>query len=78
MIDFDAFREALAEILPKSQHTKIERIVTLLDDDLVYEVDICRSRVGIERITAYGLTIAVDANGDAAAIEFPYGAEVTA
>ena len=78
MIDFDAFREGLAEILPKSQHTKIERIVSLIDDDLIYEVDVCRSRVGVEHVEAYGLTITVDANGDAAAIEFPYGAEVTA
>ncbi|MEU4164532.1 hypothetical protein [Actinoplanes sp. NPDC026670] len=78
MIDIDAFREELAGILPKSQHKKIEPIVALLDDTLIYGVAVCRTRVGIETVEAYGLTIVLDANGEATTIDFPYGAEVTA
>ena len=79
MIDIDAFREELSRILPKSQHKKIEPIVALLvEDPLIYEVEVCRSRIGIEHIDAYGLSLTLDANGEAAAIEFPYGAEMIA
>lgn len=78
MIDIDVFREELAAILPKSQHKKIEPIVALLDDTLIYTVDVCKSRAGISPVEAYGLTITIDANGDAATVDFPYGAEATA
>ncbi|GAA0469423.1 hypothetical protein Aca07nite_27890 [Actinoplanes capillaceus] len=79
MIDIDVFRDELTRILPKSQHKKIEPIVALLlDDSLIYEIEVCRTRAGIEHVDAYGLLITLDANGEAAAIEFPYGAEMIA
>ena len=80
VIDLDSFRDELADILPKSQHSKIDRILQLIDpaDAVVYTVEIPASKVGIDTVEVYGLVIAVDANGDAASVEFPYGAEVAA
>ena len=44
--------------------------------EIVYAVTVEKSRMGVETIQAYGLTITLDANGDAARVEFPHGAEV--
>lgn len=73
-------REQIAEILPKSQHHKIDRILDVIDPEqyLISTVEVLRSAVGIETVEAYGLTIKLDANGDAAEITFPYGAEAIA
>lgn len=46
--------------------------------DFVYEVYPDRTRVEVERVEAYGLTIGLDANGEACRIEFPYGAYIDA
>jgi predicted transcriptional regulator len=69
----------LEEILPKSQHKKIERIVEALaleDVQTVDEVAVIGARVPVEHVTAYGLEIAVDANGNAVTVGFPYGGEL--
>ena len=78
MTDLESLRNDLAEILPKSQHKKIDRILELVDPGsrTVEAVDVLKSRAGVERVSAYGLIITLDANGDASAVEFPYGAEV--
>lgn len=47
-------------------------------EGVVREVEILGARVGIETVQAYGLEFAIDANGNAAVVRFPYGAAVTA
>lgn len=42
--------------------------------DFVYEVYPDRTRVEVERVEVYGLTLGVDANGEACRVNFPYGA----
>ncbi|WP_067502245.1 hypothetical protein [Actinoplanes sp. TFC3] len=76
----DELRSELAEILPKSQHRKIDAIVALIEPEpwSIQAVDVAMSYVGIETVEAYGLVIKLDANGDAASVEFPYGADIAA
>lgn len=70
----------LKALLPKAQHTKIPKIVALIcpEDGVFHTVETRGTAVGIETVEAYGLTLKLDANGDAAQITFPYGAEVIA
>lgn len=42
--------------------------------DFVYEVYPDRTRVEVEHVEAYGLTLGLDANGEACRVNFPYGA----
>jgi hypothetical protein len=75
----ETLRAELEEILPKSQHKKIERILDVVDDYLTIEVDeiaVSGARVPVEHVTAYGLEISLDANGNAATVGFPYGGEL--
>ncbi|GAA2579641.1 hypothetical protein GCM10010435_66090 [Winogradskya consettensis] len=76
----DELRSELAEILPKSQHKKIDTIVAVIEPEpwSIYAVDVAMSHVGIETVEAYGLVIKLDATGDAASVEFPYGADIAA
>jgi hypothetical protein len=79
MIDTAWLRTELAEILPKAQHKKIDRIVGLLSPEAgtFTEAEMCQGYVGVETVQRFGLDITLDAHGDATAIRFPYGAEVT-
>jgi hypothetical protein len=75
----DLYEAELREILPKSQHKKIQRILEALGLDegiTVDEVAVSGARVPVEHITAYGLDISLDANGNAATVGFPYGGEL--
>lgn len=66
----------LADLLPKSAHTKIPAILSYFGQaEDVREVDVVGSRVPVETVEAYGLLVGVDANGNAATITFPHGAE---
>jgi len=66
----------LAGLLPKSAHAKIPEILSYFGQaEEVHEVDVVGSRVVVETVEAYGLVIGVDANGNAATITFPHGAE---
>ncbi len=78
-MDTEYLRENLLDILPKSQHSKIDKIIELVTPEpwSVWSVDVGMSRAAIETVEAYGLTIGVDANGDAATVEFPYGADLS-
>jgi hypothetical protein len=61
-------REELQEILPKSQHNKIDRIIGLIDPDrdVVNTVEVGqRALIAVETIEAYGLIIGLDALGEA-------------
>lgn len=70
--------DRLREILPKTQHKKIEAIMDACGSALtVSEVAPHKTHAPIETVQAYGLTIGIDANGYAASVEFPDGAEVT-
>ena len=40
----------------------------------IVSAEICGARVAIETVQAYGLSIGVDGNGNAARVDFPYGA----
>lgn len=69
----------LREILPKTQHKKIEAIMDAFEEALtVTEVAPRQTHAPIGTVRAYGLVLGVDGNGEAATVEFPYGAEVTA
>ncbi|WP_371409767.1 hypothetical protein OG423_14275 [Micromonospora zamorensis] len=66
----------LADLLPKSAHTKIPAILSYFGQaEATHEVDVVGARVPVETVEAYGLLIGVDANGNAATITFPHGAE---
>lgn len=70
-------REVLAETLPKSAHKHIDKILDRLGvPEATRMVEIVGARVEVEEVDAYGLTIGVDANGNAARVYFPHGAEV--
>lgn len=72
-------REFLTETLPKGAHKKIDEILSYFGMvDAVTEVAIVGARVAVETADVYGLSIEVDANGNAATVGFPHGAEVTA
>lgn len=53
---------------------RIAALVALLDP-VVYEVWPRKTHAEIDSVEAYGLSIGLDANGYACAVEFPYGAE---
>lgn len=68
----------LREILPKTQHKHIEAIMDAAVSALtVSEVAPSKTHAPIETVQAYGLILGIDANGYAATVEFPRGAEVT-
>jgi hypothetical protein len=70
-------REWLTSLLPEGAHRHIDTIVDFFGAMTAHEVEVVGGRVPLERVSAYGLDIRLDANGAAAAIRFPYGAEVT-
>jgi hypothetical protein len=70
-------REWLIELLPKSAHKHIDRIIDELVSRTAATVEVVGARLAVETVTAYGLDIGVDANGNAAWVGFPYGADVT-
>jgi hypothetical protein len=70
-------REWLAKLLPKAAHKHIGAILDNFMIEAVEAVEILGARVQVEQVEAYGLTIGLDANGNAVTVEFPYGAEVT-
>ncbi|RLK22673.1 hypothetical protein DER29_0512 [Micromonospora sp. M71_S20] len=71
-------RAELAEILPKSAHRHIGRILDTLGlPEVVRAVDVVGARVPVETVEVYGLSIGLDANGNAATVGFPHGAEVS-
>ncbi|MCX5119239.1 hypothetical protein OG992_18800 [Micromonospora sp. NBC_00362] len=72
-------RQFLTETLPKGAHKHIDEIVSWFGyADNPSELTIPGARVPVEIVEAYGLSIEVDANGNAATVTFPHGAEVTA
>ncbi|TCB97557.1 hypothetical protein E0H26_11605 [Micromonospora zingiberis] len=48
----------------------------LILDGTVNTVEVTGARVTVETVEAYGLTIEVDANGNAVQISSPYGLEI--
>ncbi|MGC5319328.1 hypothetical protein ACPXB5_11380 [Micromonospora arida] len=69
-------RAWLADLLPKSAHKHIDAILSNYMPERIEAADIVGARVAVDEVGAYGLTIEVDANGNAATVRFPYGAEV--
>ncbi|MEV1157749.1 hypothetical protein AB0J27_20355 [Micromonospora chokoriensis] len=69
-------RAWLEELLPKAAHKHIPAILANYMPERVEAVDIIGARAVVDTVEAYGLTIEVDANGNAATVRFPYGAEV--
>lgn len=68
----------LLALLPKAAHGKIPAILDYFSTpEQIDAVGIIGARVPIEHAEVYGLRIGVDANGNAATVEFPYGAHVT-
>jgi hypothetical protein len=77
----DEAREQLLDILPKSQHGKIDRILTALDPGAtqpILSVETVGARIEVDRVQTYGLEIGLDGYGNAMRVDFPYGAEVAA
>lgn len=71
-------REFLTEKLPKAAHKQIPEILSYFGQvDVPREVAVVGARVPVEIVEVYGLSIEVDANGNAANVVFPHGAEVT-
>lgn len=54
---------------------KAEEILDYFTPECITDVAVHRAHVGVGKIEAYGLIIDVDANGYAAHVHFPYGAE---
>ena len=75
---YSDLHDELAKILPKSQHSKIEKIAELFHPDTINHVVLPRTHAGIETVELYGLKIRVDGNGHASGVTFPFGAEVLA
>jgi hypothetical protein len=82
-------RDVIGAVLPKSwSQTKrddvADQIVNALFDaglllvDDVTTIEVRGARVPVETVEAYGLTIRVDANGNAAEITSPWGLEILA
>lgn len=72
-------REWLAKLLPKNSHKHIEAILDYFADEPdIYAAEINGARVQIEQVSAYGLGIAIDANGNAVTVDFPHGARSVA
>jgi hypothetical protein len=79
----------IGAVLPKSLSQKkrdelTEQIVNALFDaglllvDDATTIEVRGARVPVETVEAYGLTIRVDANGNAAEITSPWGLEILA
>lgn len=78
----DDFREFLKNLPGKMSAKSIDAIVEYVDaagpaDGIVETVELAYARVPVETVEAYGLSIAVDANGNAVTVSFPAGAQVT-
>jgi hypothetical protein len=74
-------REQLLDILPRKQHKRIDAILEVVETAVypylaVDEVEVIGARVAVETVSAYGLDIRVDANGNATTVGFPYGGEL--
>lgn len=72
--------EFLIDLLPKSQHRKVDEILDyFLDSGTPARIEVTSARVPVEQVEAYGLVLDVDANGRAAVIGLPQDAraEVT-
>ena len=71
-------REAL--VGKTKRDDQVEAIVAFIEAetgfDFVYEVYPDRTRVEVEQVEAYGLTLGIDANGEACRVNFPYGAHL--
>lgn len=80
MSNLEDLQEFLIETLPKSARKKIFEILEYVDGlDFgadIGEVTIHGARVPVDRVQIHGLSIGVDANGNAVSVEFPYGASV--
>jgi uncharacterized protein with PIN domain len=66
-----AFREFLIDLLPKSQQSKVDRIVEEFQsyaDAEFHTVEVHGARVAVESVDAYGLSIELDANGNAVTV----------
>ena len=84
MTEEDSEREQLAATVREALVGKTKRdeqvkaIVALIEGldrvDFVWEVYPDRTRVEVEQVKAYGLTLGIDANGEACRVEFGYGA----
>lgn len=70
-------REWLADLLPKAAHKHIPAILAAFAPERVEWVEVTGARVVVEMKYAYGLALGIDANGNAATVGFPYGADVT-
>jgi len=76
-MDLEDLQEMLTDTLPKSGQKHIPVILNFVADMLqVEEVEIHHARVAVETVSVYGLTIALDANGEAVTVEFPRGAVI--
>lgn len=72
----NAFRQFLLDLLPKSQHGKVDAIVTEFASYVegnISAVLVDGARMGVEKVQAYGLDITLDANGNAERIECERG-----
>jgi hypothetical protein len=80
MLSEDALEQEILSIL-RSRLPRAEQVAMLIDlfpepdGPVVDEVWPRQTRCEVERVEAYGLTLGLDANGDACRVEFPYGAE---
>lgn len=70
-------RAYLAELLPKGAQRHIAAILDYFMPTQVDAVDIRGARVAVEEVAAFGLVVEVDANGNAATVRFPHGADIT-
>ncbi len=71
-------QESIAELLADKSlrgEARVIALADLLDAGPVFEVWPLKTRVEVEQVEAYGLTIGLDANGDACRVEFPWGAD---
>lgn len=67
----DEFREFLLDLLAKSQHGKVDQIITEFTAHLDREfatVEIHHSHIAVEMVEAYGLEIELDAVGNAVTV----------
>lgn len=78
----DDFRQFLAGLPGKMSKKTIDAIVEHVENEpaggVVETVELADARVPVGHVTAYGLDIAVDANGRAVTVDFPAGTEVIA
>lgn len=82
-------RDVIGPVLPKSwSQTKRDDLADqiadalyeagLLVDEGIDSVEVRNARVTVETVEAYGLTIAVDAHGNAVQVTSPWGLEIAA